>query len=133
MSLPQVRHKAACARIEPYNIMPLIIWLSAFFLLIGFAKIVHGANVSGGSVAPNPFTTPVTTTISYNLTNSALLWLRIYDGSSVLQRGQLTRSDIFTEKFPKWLVNGLNFEGRDDQRKISLRPLFSLCIHPVER
>lgn len=63
-------------------------------LLLGAVNSAMAANVASVSAAPSPFT-PATcstggSTISYSLTNNALLWLRIYDLSSVLKRNLVT-------------------------------------------
>lgn len=49
-------------------------------------------NVSSISISPNPFNpgNSETTTISYNLTNAALLWMKIYNNGSVLKRTLVT-------------------------------------------
>ncbi len=50
------------------------------------------ANVSNQSAVPNPFNPNLaeTTTLSYNLANNSLLWLRIYDSGGTLQRNLVT-------------------------------------------
>ena len=69
----------------------LIIIIFCLFLISSVPLTGKAANVSNVSVDPNPFDRNAippdnTTTISYDLTNSALLWLRIYNLFDVLQR-----------------------------------------------
>jgi len=66
--------------------------------LLCLSGAVSAANVSGISATPNPFNAGAaeTTSISYTLTNSALLWLRIYDGGAVLKRELVTPGSFTT-------------------------------------
>ena len=70
-------------------------------------------NVSGVSASPNPFLPPATTTISYSLANSSLLWTRIYDGSSVLQRKLVTPAS-YTATNKSAGANSDVWDGKND-------------------
>ncbi len=72
------------------------------------------ANVSSVSATPNPFN-PATenTTISYTLSNSSLLWLRIYDGGGVLKRNLVTPSSFTTTNRTSGSRNEI-WDGKND-------------------
>lgn len=89
-----------------------VVWL-LLFLITGLAGTVRAANVSGVSASPNPFTPPTTTTISYSLTNPAILWLRIYDNSSVLQRKLVTPAS-YTSTNKSAGANSSVWDGKND-------------------
>ena len=79
------------------------------------SAVVNAANVSGISATPNPFNAGAaeTTTISYTLTNSALLWLRIYDGGSVLKRQLVTPGSFTTTNKASGGRSDI-WDGKDD-------------------
>ena len=62
--------------------------LTVLIVAMSLNAVVLAANVSNQNAAPNPFNPSVseTTTISYDLANSSLLWLRVYDTGGVLRR-----------------------------------------------
>ncbi len=74
----------------------------------------YAENVLSASASPNPFDPAIqTTTISYNLNQSALLWLSIVDQSSNLQR-RLVAPSSFTSTNRGASGNGEVWDGRDD-------------------
>ncbi len=86
-------------------------------LLFAFGMTLKGeaANVTNVSVIPDTFNPEIgeTTTISYELNSSAMLWLRIYDSSGILKRNLVAPSNKYTEN----RIGGSNSEvwdGEDD-------------------
>ncbi|MEW6067757.1 MAG: fibronectin type III domain-containing protein [Nitrospirota bacterium] len=92
---------------------PIIAFFCICFILSMFVRGEAG-NVSGVSVSPNPFNPDTeTTTISYDLANSSILWLRIYDLSDNLKRKLVLPTNYYTAN----RTSGSNSEiwnGRDD-------------------
>jgi len=64
------------------------------FLLVAISlnTVVLAANLSNQSAAPNPFNPSLgeSSTISYDLANNSLLWLKVYDSGATLQRDLVT-------------------------------------------
>lgn len=102
--------------------------LVCLFFIFSMALKGEAANVSNISASPNPFN-PNTedTTISYDLNNSAVFWLRIYDSSGVLTRKLVLPANNYTEN----KTSGSNsdvWDARDDVGEIVQNGAYSYYI-----
>jgi hypothetical protein len=83
-----------------YYKFPITAFFCLYFVLSMFTRGEAG-NVSNVSVSPNPFNPyppdNQSTTISYTLTNSAILWLRIYDLDDILKRKLAIPVNYYTQ------------------------------------
>lgn len=83
-------------------------------LLLCCTPFAQAAIVSNQNVSPNPFNNSSTsTTISYDLANNALLWLRIYDSGGTLKR-KLVDPTGFTTTNRSLGTKSETWNGRDD-------------------
>ena len=83
--------------------------------LLFASATVGAANVSGVSATPNPFNPGAaeTTTISYSLSNSTLLWLRVYDNGGLLKRKLVIPSSYTSTNRSSGSRNEV-WDGKDD-------------------
>jgi len=98
-------------------------WLVALTVVFALNTVALAANVTNESAAPNPFDPNLgeTATISYDLANDALLWLKIYDGGDTLQRNLVTPGSFTTPNRTtggglKWLIVCPRPAGDDQPR-----------------
>lgn len=88
---------------KSYHNLVKITIIACICLCFVFSMAINGeANVSNVSASLNPFDPNAIppdniTTISYNLANNAILWLRIYDLSDTLVRKLVTPTNNYTE------------------------------------
>lgn len=92
----------------------IIITLCLFFIFAIILKAEAG-NISNVSASPNPFDPNIeNTTISYTLTNSAMLWIKIYeDPDNILMRKLVTPANNYTENKTSGSFSD-PWDGRDD-------------------
>lgn len=101
-----------------------------------FSMFIGGeaANVSNVSVSPNPFNPyppdNQSTTISYALANSALLWLRIYDLDDNLKRKLAIPVNYYTQNKTGGSKSDV-WNGRDDLNTIVLEAIYPFHIDDI--
>lgn len=98
-------------------------------MALAFPGAADAANVSGVSASPNPFNpnTAQTTTVSYNLNNAALLWLRVYNGSDAVQR-RLVTPGTFTSTNRAAGARSETWDGKNDSNAILADGLYPYSI-----
>lgn len=116
-----------------YYKFPITAFICLCFVLSMFMR-GDAANVSNVSVSPNPFNPyppdNQSTTISYTLANSALLWLRIYALDDTLKRKLAVPADYYTQN----KTGGSNsdiWNGRDDLSALVPEATYPLHIDDI--
>lgn len=120
---------------ERYHKSFLILYICLSFI---FSVASNGeANVSSVSASPNPFNPQPpdneSTNISYNLTSSALFWLRIYDSSNILTKTLETPPNSYTED-PVYGTQGnhsITWDGTNDSLTIVPEGIYSYHIDDI--
>ncbi len=114
----------------------LIIYICLFFIF-SIAQNGEAANVSNVSATPNPFNPRPpdneSTNISYDLTSSAILWLRIYDSSNNLKKTLETPPNSYQED-PVYGTQGshsITWDGTDDSPTIVPEGFYSYHIDDI--
>ncbi|MCG2720765.1 MAG: YCF48-related protein [Thermodesulfovibrionales bacterium] len=118
-----------------YYKFPITAFFCLYFVLSMFMR-GQAENVSNVSISPNPFnpypTDNQSTTISYTLTNSALLWLRIYDLGDTLKRKLVTPSDRINPNRTNPPGNYSEiWNGKDDLGTLVPEATYPFCIDDI--